>query len=163
MQGGCALNYWLDISVWYNQLFIVLVAVYCSYATIRLSLLFISVKHWVHVSANISSVISSPQESESGLKYEGFNLEYSYRFNGKEYKSNKVSLSSFIFGLSLVNNKQLLEKLKRCFRTASPIFVWVNPNKPSEAVLDNAIEIKYLLFCVVTLAFFVYLLLKANA
>ncbi len=157
------LNYWVGFTAWYSQLFIVLVIAYCLYAILRLSLLTLSVKCWVHVSANISSLSSSHQETEEGVKYEKFNVEYSYLFNGKEYKSNKVSLSAFIFGLSLGDNKALLEKLNYCFKNRTSVFVWVNPKIPSQAVISKAVEIKYLAFCIMALVFFIYLLLKANA
>ncbi len=94
---------------------------------------------WQPVNAKIISVKqTSSNSSEGGTTY-GVKGSFSYQYEGRSYTSSKLNFSS---GTDNIGDyqKDFYQRLRSAQRNDRSVTAYVNPNNPSEAVIDKGIR-----------------------
>lgn len=92
-------------------------------------------KSWPEVSAQLQEVKLITNPSDDSETYEA-TARYSYRYEGRDYSGHRVAIFS---GSDNIGDFQwrLNAQLKSALRNQQSVTAWVNPNQPSEAVLNR--------------------------
>ncbi|RBP47087.1 DUF3592 domain-containing protein [Arenicella xantha] len=109
-------------------------------------------KSWVETPAVLSSHSLAQQRGEDSTTYQA-RAEYSYLFNGQTYHSDRVHWST---GYDNIGSYQqdMAERLAQISNQGGSFTVWVNPDQPSEAVIDRALRWSMLMFASAFLVMF---------
>ena len=93
---------------------------------------------WVQVEARLLSGGYSVHSGDDSNTYEAY-AEYTYTVDGQAYISDRVGVST---GPDNVGDYQqdLGSHLSSAHASGNGILVWVNPDKPSEAIIDRGIR-----------------------
>ena len=96
-----------------------------------------NMQSWEPVQAYMLSGGYHSYSSSESTTYKAYG-EYTYTYNGREYKSDRVQIddTSDNFGKHQI---KLGQKLKKAARQKTSIEIYVNPDKPSEAIIDSNI------------------------
>ena len=89
-----------------------------------------AVQRWVRTPCSILHSSTDSYTAKTG-KLCNFVVKYSYTYEGRNYFSNRYSMS----GSPTVCHQ--VRKLTKKFHLGTPATCFVNPNTPSEAVLDR--------------------------
>ena len=103
---------------------------------------YLSSSRWVEVPATIYSVELIAKRGNTTTY--SVNSNYSYQFNGENYTSNRVSLST-----GSDNIGQYWENLERSLRQAknsNEAVAFVNPEDPTDSLLDRTLRWKSMVF-----------------
>ena len=102
-------------------------------------------KSWQVVQARVLEIeLKTSRGSEGGTSYEAVG-RYEYEFAGKTYQSDRLGLHSG--GDNFTNYHQKMVSRLRAFKTENrTIPAYVDPNDPSEALIDRELDSKKLLF-----------------
>ena len=92
-------------------------------------------RSWQPVSATLLSAKLETHHSSKSSTYEAM-ATYHYQFNGQEYTGKRVSLSH---GADNIGSFQqtLGHQLERLYRTQQPLQIWVNPDRPQQALINR--------------------------
>ena len=106
---------------------------------------YIQQKSWKKVPAEITATTLVSHRSDKSTTYT-VEATYNYEYNGKEYKdASKVSQYSSSDNISSFH-QDLYSKLKQCCDGGESYHCFVNPKKPSDAVLYRGLRIFQLAF-----------------
>jgi hypothetical protein len=72
-------------------------------------------------------------------------VSYSYTYNGNSYTSMQASLASNVASSS----GWLMSKFTKAYQDGAQVKVWVNPDNPSEATLEQGIGVAWVLWVLV--------------
>lgn len=111
-----------------------------------------SVARWVEVPASIEELKLNVDRDSDGTTYQ-VQCRYSYEYEGTAYESERVGLSS---GSDNIGSWQqdTHTRLKQLHDGGKPVPCFVNPDKPSEAVLDRSLRSGILILFVVAATVF---------
>ena len=132
---------------WFQLLFGLVFAtlgVYVAYVSAgKMAIGYLTSTNWVEVPATLHSIKLERKSGEIITYYVTGN--YSYRFNGSRYSNNRISLSS---GRSdnIGTYWQGLERRLQKDRRSNEASAFVNPNNPSQSVLDRTFRWGKILF-----------------
>ena len=95
-------------------------------------------RDWVQVEAQLTSGGYESHYGEDTYTYEAY-ATYRYRFEGREYTGNRVTLDS---GADNIGDyqKELGRKLQHAYDNRNPVPVYVDPDAPSQSVIDREIR-----------------------
>lgn len=114
---------------------------------------YVASQNWVTVPAELRRIefVNSKYKFNENTTYK---LEgaYTYRFDGAEYRSNKISL---VFGRDNIGSywSDLYKKIVSLYKK-DQLLAYVNPDNPAEAVLDRTLRLSHLLFGAISLLVF---------
>ena len=95
-------------------------------------------RSWAPVDAKLYSAGYNTHSGDDSDTYEAYAM-YSYQWHSQTFQSDRVSISSG--GDNIGDYQQDLgRRLSRAMTSGTPIMVWVNPNNPSDAVIDRSIR-----------------------
>jgi hypothetical protein len=97
-----------------------------------------SAQSWQPVNATLLSAELQSHPSSKSTTYEA-TATYRYRFNGRDYSSNRVALSK---GADNIGSFQqsLGRKLERLYQAQQPVRAWVNPQNPGQALINRELR-----------------------
>lgn len=106
-------------------------------------------RQWVRVPAtveNASLATSSNSDGDDTFRAEG---RYRYEFGGKGYTSARLGLST-MGGSDNIDDwhQEVSARLEAARAAGRPVDVWVNPEKPAEAVFDRGVRWGEVLFLI---------------
>lgn len=94
---------------------------------------------WQPAQARILSIeLISHRSSDDGATYKATG-KYSYEWQGQPYTSNKIMFSKGSDSQRKYHNK-IVRELRSAKSKGQPVKVWVNPRKPSEAVIYRGVR-----------------------
>jgi len=102
---------------------------------------------WQSASAQLLSVSGSENQT---------NARYRYDFDGATYEGERVYVAAFNDNIGSYHT-ELLGRLKRYERTHEPVQIWVNPQDPTQAVIDR--DMRWGLFALMTVFCSVFILI----
>lgn len=113
---------------------------------ISFDMVFNSVKanSWEPVYAELQSYDLDTNRSSDSTTYKAM-ASYSYDYQGVRYTSNKVSFSNGYDNLGSYH-QDMYQRLRRISRNDERLEIWVNPDKPSQAVIDRGVRWGSLVF-----------------
>lgn len=91
---------------------------------------------------NLGLVSTSGASGANILKY-GASIQYEYQVNGETFQSKRVSF----FEMLTSTSKRKINKILSRYSVETPIKVYYNPEEPSEAVLEQGLDIKAFFSC----------------
>lgn len=101
-------------------------------------------KDWSGVQAQIITGGYEMNGGKSGYAYKAY-ATYTYTFNGQKYKNNRVSISDMSDNIGHFQ-KKLGNRLSVAQNTKASIEIFVNPQSPTEAVIDRSLRWEVLAF-----------------
>ena len=94
--------------------------------------------NWQPVQARLEAAGYETHRGDDSTTYEAF-ARYTYTHYGQTYRGERVSL--FSGGDNIGSYQQDLgQRLRRAYDNGEPITVWMNPDDPSESVVDRTIR-----------------------
>lgn len=99
---------------------------------------------WQPVSATLTAADLEIHQGDDSKTYEA-TASYRYIYAGMDYESQRVAIET---GSDNVGSFQedLGYRLKLAYQQQNPIQVWVNPDKPAEAVIDRSLRLSLIAF-----------------
>ena len=98
---------------------------------------YLQMQHWVETPATILQAKLETSRNNKSNIYEA-TARYEYRYEGRRYTNNRVSLPSPSGDVSL--QQDLHRQLSECQRTGKPLPCYVNPKRPKEAILFRGLR-----------------------
>jgi len=92
-------------------------------------------KSWHQVQAELIDHDLASHRGDDSTTYE-VSARYRYDYLGQRFNATKVSFSSGADNIGSYH-QDMNDRLSQVARGAKPLMVWVNPDKPSEAVIDR--------------------------
>lgn len=114
------------------------------------------VRFWVSVSAEIKELSLVPDESRmlgfmglTGFPAPDFTshnirVNYVYEYRNSAYEGSCVSIKDSVIGFALNRDKTLYLSLNQAMSSNKKIQVWVNPKRPTEAMITRRLYFWYL-------------------
>lgn len=99
---------------------------------------------WVSVDAQLLDGGLRTSRSDDSTTYRAF-ARYRYDFNGSTFESDRVAIAGGADNIGSFQN-QLGSRLRSTFNRGDPVRIYVDPNAPSEAVIDRSIRWGLILF-----------------
>ncbi len=101
-------------------------------------------KRWYDTPAMVVSAELHENSGDDSTTYKAV-AQYSYRFNGRQYQGNRVSINK---GSDNIGDYQqdTAHRLIQAYRNKKEITVWVNPDNPGESIVDKNIRWEMLAF-----------------
>ena len=100
-------------------------------------------RHWEEIPCVIMSSEISELPIDEGPRRFVPVIHYSYQFNGKHYESDR-----YYFGVS-GGSEARVKSIQRQYPPGSQARAFIDPNNPTEAVLNREIKISWLMVCLV--------------
>lgn len=99
----------------------------------------IAARFWQPVAAQLESVELKRRQDSDGQTVWQVRAGYRYRFDGREYRSDRVSLH---YGADNLGDyhQRVYARLDAARRAGKSVTAWVDPDQPSRAVLDRELR-----------------------
>lgn len=94
--------------------------------------------HWQPVTARLLAIHGSDTDSRA---------DYQYDYGGSSYQGNRVSLAGFKDNIGSYH-RDIQDRLRQVLRDGGLLQIWVNPDYPSQAVIDR--DMRWGLFALVS-------------
>lgn len=93
---------------------------------------------WKPVNATIISAKLNSNYSDGSTTY-SVSAKYSYEYQGRAYKNNRVSISE---GNDNIGSYQedLFRRVERQRNDDEPVRIWIDPNNPSDSIIDRGMR-----------------------
>jgi len=111
-----------------------------------------SMQSWEPVQAYVLSGGYHSYSGSESTTYKAYG-EYTYTYNGREYKSDRVQINNDSDNIGKHQIK-LGQKLKRTAKQKEPIEAYVNPDNPNDAVINRDIRLEIVGFKLIFLVAF---------
>lgn len=114
------------------------------------------VRFWVSVSAEIKELSQVPESRMLAsfipitgmpipdLTPHNIKVSYLYEYRNNAYEGSCVSINDSVIGFSLNRDKALYRSLNQAMSNSKKIQVWVNPKRPTEAMITRRLYFWYL-------------------
>ncbi len=93
---------------------------------------------WVEVSAELHDAGYRTSRGDDSDTYEAY-ASYTYEFSGERYTGSRVAIAGGADNIGSFQ-RSLGSRLKRAQQSKQPITVFVNPDEPSEAIVDRSLR-----------------------
>ena len=93
---------------------------------------------WVRTEARLTAAGYETHTGDDSDSYEAF-ATYDYRFGGRDYSGDRVGISSGGDNIGEYQ-RETGRRLETAFRNGAPIEIFVNPDNPSEAIIDREVR-----------------------
>ena len=93
---------------------------------------------WAPVDARLHSAGYNTHSDDDSVTYEAY-ARYSYQWHGQTFEGSRVSIAS---GSDNIGDYQqeLGRSLSQTMASGTPMTAWVNPDNPSEAIIDRGVR-----------------------
>ena len=104
----------------------------------------IDMRGWEQGYAQLSRAGVEAHDGDDSVTYRAY-ASYSYEYQGHRYQGERVGIHG---GSDNVTDfqKSLGKRLEQALRDGEPVTVWINPNNPSEAILNRELRFSMLAF-----------------
>lgn len=130
-------------------IFAFVIGFFATWASQRLVRLYFKVGGWEKVKAKVLSkeVVLKKQSTSKGTPYK-IVVRYSYRYNNKDYQGDKFHLSELVGGF---NSYMKSDADKRLAEIQNEVEIYVNPNDPSQSVMERGGIFLYVVMLIMAL------------
>lgn len=118
---------------YFTFIFAILIGIACFWMSVKMIRLYLKVKNWDRVSANILSkeIILHPKYSTTRTPY-GLKAEYTYRIKNMDYSGHMIYLVELAAGQANHMKSDAETKLNKIEKT---MVIYVNPDDPKQSVI----------------------------
>lgn len=131
---------------YFTFIFAIIISIACFWMSFKMIKLYLKVKNWDRVSANIVSkeIIVHPKYSTTRTPY-GLKAEYSYRINQVDYSGHMIYLVELAGGQANHMKSDAENRLNKIEKT---MVIYVNPDDPKQSVIYcKGIGLYIFIFC----------------
>ena len=93
---------------------------------------------WVQVEATLMSGGYETHSGDDSYTYEAY-AEYHYTYQGRRFTADRVGISSGADNIGKYQ-QEIGRNLQRAHANGDAILVWVNPDDPSQAIIDRGVR-----------------------
>lgn len=141
---------------YFTFIFAILIGAACFWMSFKMIKLYLKVKNWDRVPANVISkeIVIHPKYSTTRTPY-GLKAEYTYHIKNVAYTGHMIYLVELVAGQA---NHIKSDAENRLHKIEKTIQIFVNPNDPKQSVMYcEGISLYVFIFCMGVLSFLIAL------